>query len=50
MELALLLAKRNGVEPMLNDQFWNRYDEAGVEKHGNKMQELYGRFLGAHPR
>ena len=46
MELALLLAKRNGVEPMLNDQFWNRYDEAGLEEHGKKMQELYGRFLG----
>ncbi len=46
MELALLLAKRSGVEPMLNDQFWNRYDEAGLEEHGKKMQELYGRFLG----
>ena len=46
MELALLLAKRNGMEPMLNDQFWNRYDDAGLEEHGKKMQELYGRFLG----
>ena len=46
MELALLLAKRNGMEPILNDQFWNRYDDAGLEEHGKKMQELYGRFLG----
>ena len=46
MELALLLAKRNGMEPMLNDQFWNRYDDAGLEEHGKKMQELYGKFLG----
>ena len=46
MELVLLLAKRNGMEPMLNDQFWNRYDKAGLEEHGKKMQDLYGRFLG----
>ena len=46
MELVLLLAKRNGIEPMLNDQFWNRYNDAGREEHGKKMQELYGRFLG----
>ena len=46
MELALLLAKRNGMEPILNEQFWNRYNDAGLEEHGKTMQELYGRFLG----
>ena len=46
MELVLLLAKRNGMEPMLNDQFWNRYNDAGREEDGKKIQELYGRFLG----
>lgn len=46
MELALLLAKRNGMEPILGEEFWNRYDDAGLEKHGKKMQELRGKFLG----
>ena len=46
MELVLLLAKRNGMEPILNEQFWNRYNEAGLEQHGKKMQELRGKFLG----
>ena len=31
---------------VLHDQFWSRYEEAGLEEHGKKMQELYGRFLG----
>ena len=46
MELVLLLAKRSGTVPMLNEQFWSRYSKAGREEHGKKMQELYGEFLG----
>lgn len=46
MELALLLANRNSREPILNEQFWNRYHKAGLEAHGEKMQELRRKFLG----
>lgn len=46
MELVLLLAKRNGMEPILGEEFWNRYDDAGLEEHGKKMQELRSKFLG----
>ena len=45
MEFVLLLAKRNGMEPTLNEQFWNRYDEAGLQKHGRKMRGLYAESL-----
>lgn len=45
MELVLLLAKRNGEEPILNEQFWKRYDRAGRGGDGKKMQELRGNAL-----
>ena len=45
MELVLLLAKRNGVEPMLNEQFWNRYKDVKREDDGKNLQELYEKFL-----
>ena len=45
MELVLLLAMRNGMEPILGEEFWNRYNDAGLEEHGKTMQELRGRFL-----
>ena len=45
LELVLLLAKRNGMQPTLNEQFWNRYDEAGLQKHGRKMKGLYAESL-----
>ena len=45
MELVLLLAKRSSMEPRLNEQFWNRYNEAGLEEHGRKMKGLYAEFL-----
>ena len=45
MELVLLLAKRNGVEPMLNEQFWSRYKDVSREEDGKRLQELYAKFL-----
>lgn len=53
MELVLLLAKRNGTEPILGEKFWNRYKEVGREEHGERLQELRSKFLndiwGAEP-
>ena len=53
MELVMLLAKRNGTEPILGEKFWKRYDEAGLEQHGKRMQELrrtfFGRIMGHEP-
>ena len=46
MELVLLLARHKGREPILNDEFWNRYATAGREEDGKRLRELYGQFLG----
>ena len=46
MELVLLLARRNGREPILNEEFWNRYIGAGREADMKELRELYGQFLG----
>ena len=45
MQLVLLLAKRNGVEPILNEQFWSRYKDVSREEDGKRLQELYAKFL-----
>ena len=46
MELVLLLAKRNGREPMLNQEFWEQYERADRGGDMHVLQELYGEFLG----
>ena len=45
MELVLLLAKRNGMEPILGEEFWNRYNDVGREEDGKRLQELRSKFL-----
>ena len=45
MQLVLLLANRNGVEPILNEQFWNRYRDAKREEDGKRLEALRVKFL-----